>query len=307
MLSISLFACAYSPSDTASPTVDVAGDTSGLLASELDLGTNKGVAEAFARTRGSLDATEEVVFYWFGQIYDRKRSDPTGDAESEYASPILRFEGFNIGRFEQTANREWEMLTREITVYQDNAGRIIDCFDNGKVGAEAPEQVRVVHVQNDPVNHVISGADFTELPTHVAWNLDVLLKYASPLPVETYPEHSAGNTYETMELFDFFVERSDLEDRQQLSVPAHLSWTRVGQYLPWMKMGQQEGRLVYHAQGFKVMDGYEGLPDELRDWVEDNAPAYQHAPETWGWGENMTSWRYFEELASSGSYDSACD
>lgn len=304
---LALFACADTTLDTSATTAALDTDTAGPLAEALDLSSNKGVAEAFTRTRGSLDETEEVVFYWSGTIYDRKRAEPTGEAESEYASPILRFEGFNIARFEQVGNREWEMLSREITVYQDNAGNIIDCFYNGRLDADEPENVRVVHVQNDPVNHVISGASFVELPDKVAWNLEVLLKYASPLPVDDYPEHSASNTYETMELFDFFVDRADLEDRTQLSVPAHLSWTRVGQYLPWMKMGQQEGRLVYHAQGYKVAGGYASLPEGLRAWVEEHAPDYTSAPTSWGWGENMTSWRYFEELVRSGDYDAACE
>ena len=117
---------------------------------------------------------------------------------------------------------------------------------------------------------------------------------------------SASNTYQSTELFSFFSHRRDLEDASQLSVPVYLSWTRVGQYLPWMRVGQKPGKLVYHTQGSKLMKGWEELPEDIKAWVEENAPDYKNAP-TLGLGSNMTSWRYIKQQMDDGRYASACD
>ena len=256
--------------------------------------------------RGSLDEDDEIIFYWTGFIYNQVDADPYGEPVSDWGMPIMRFEGYNIARFRSRGPGVFDMLTREITVYQSVNGRILDCWHNGVIGAESPENVAVVHVQNDPVNFQVAGTDHVEVGDHISFSFEVQLAYESALSVDEYPDNSAGNTYQSLEMFNFYASRADLEDDSQRSVPAHISWTRVGQYLPWMKMGQTPGKLVYHAQGYKVMDGWDSLPDDLKTWVLDNAPDYQHPPERWGAGENMTSWRYFDELVQSGGYDGTC-
>jgi len=287
------------------PDDDVIADTAAPETLDLDL-DGAGNREAFARVRGSLDEDEQVYFYWSGYIYDHQDADPYDPAQTDWGSPILQFEGFNVARFQKAGNGTYDMLTREVSVYRNLNGEIIDCWNNSALGAEEAEDVRVVHVQNDPVNFQVGGADYIELDDTIAFRMEVLLAYPSSLPVDDYPEYSAGNTYQSVELFNFYADRADLEDPDQLSVPAHISWSRFGQYLPWMKMGQRPGKLVYHVQGYKVMEGWEGLPQDLREWVEENAPEHQDAPEFWGWGDNMTSWRYFESLVSDGEYDSSC-
>ena len=222
-----------------------------------------------------------------------------------YGSPVLRFEGFNVARFNKVSDDAYSMMSREVTVYQDLQGNIIDCWDTGKIDGPGDEQVRVLHVQNDPVNFTLYGADFTELANHVAFRMEMLLAYESPLPVDEYPENSASNTYQSTELFNFYTTKQDLMSEAD-SVPVHLSWTRVGQYLPWMKMGQTPGKLVYHAQGFKVMEGWEGIPEHLQTWVEENASDFQRPPVVSGFSDNMTSWRFFDEQVTAGAYESTC-
>lgn len=299
----SLVAC-DSP-DQRSQSPEVIADTAAPAPLDLDL-DGEGNAEAFVRVRGSLDEDEQVYFYWSGYIYDHQDVDPYAAAENDWSSPIMRFEGFNVARFEKVRDGVYNMITREISVYRHVNGAIIDCWNNGVLGVEEPESVRVVHVQNDPVNFQVSGADYVEIGDTIAFRMEVVMAYPSALSVDDYPEYSASNTYQTAELFNFYASRADLEDPEQRSVPAHISWSRVGQYLPWMKVGQRSGKLIYHVQGYKVMDGWEGLPEDLREWVEENAPEYQDAPSHLDWSENMTSWRYFERLLSEGDYDSSC-
>lgn len=274
---------------------------------ELDLTDPVAVSEAFAKTRGSLDPDEQVFYYWKGLIYDRKYADPLGAPQSDYGTPLMAFEGFNVARFEPVGGGVFDMVTREVSVYKSLSGEIIDCWNNAVLGPDAPARVPVVHVTNDPVNFQISGADVTEMGEMVVFPMEVILTYESPLPVEDYPEYSASNTYESSELFNFFTTKAALRDPANDSVPAHISWTRVGQYLPWMQVGQLEGHLVYHAQGRKLTNGWDDLPSDIRAWVEENAPEYQRAPDTQSWGSNMTSWRYFRQLIERDEYSDTCE
>mgnify|MGYP001203389031 CR=1 FL=1 len=317
LVSLSLFIGCDNQVDGAGEPPTIAGneiglqeDTSGEYEPELvdlDLTDPAVVSEAFARTRGSLDPDEQVFYYWKGLIYDRKYADPTGAPQSDYGTPLMAFEGFNVARFEPVGGGVFDMVTREISVYKTVSGQIIDCWNNAVLGPEESARVPVVHVTNDPVNFQISGADVTEMGEMVVFPMEVILTYESPLPVADYPEYSASNTYESSELFNFFTTKEALRDPTNESVPAHISWTRVGQYLPWMQVGQLQGHLVYHAQGRKLENGWDDLPADIRAWVEDNAPEYKRAPEAQSWGSNMTSWRYFRRLLDRDEYTASCD
>ena len=154
---------------------------------------------AFLKTRGSLNPNEDVVFYWTGSIFLDQPKDPYAPAARSFPGPILNFEGFNIARFRPVPGGV-RMLSREISVYKDMSGRIIDCWSNRALGLERPERVPVVHVFNDPVNHTIRGGSANVFGDMVTWNLEVILRYPSPLPVDEYTQFSAGNTYESSEL-----------------------------------------------------------------------------------------------------------
>ena len=264
-------------------------------------------AKAFLKMRGSLDENEEVVFYWHGYIYNQESYDPFADPEtSYYSSPLLAFEGFNIARFEKISDTEYQMLSREITIYKNLFGHVVNCFDNFNINVDPPQYVPVVHVQNDPVNFVLGGGTYKEMGDLIAWDMDMFLSYPSPLPIEEYEKYSASNTYQSVELFDFYSQRSDLEDPSMNSVPVHLTWVRHGQYLPWMQAGQKSGQLIYHAQGYKVEGGFDGLPEDLKSWTEANAPEYKHAPESAIYGPNVTSWRYMKSLLENQEYPETC-
>ena len=152
----------------------------------------------------------------------------------------MQFEGFNIARFEKVPGGI-RMVSREMSLYKDMTGRILNCWNNSKLGVENPGFVPVVHVFNDPVNHTISGGTAYVFGDNVTWNIEIMLRYPSALPVNQFSEYSAGNTYESSEMFNFYSKMSDLNDPELDSVPVTISWSRVGQFLPWMRAGQTPG------------------------------------------------------------------
>jgi hypothetical protein len=255
--------------------------------------------------RGSLNPDDEVVFYWKGHIYAVQDADPFASPISEYPSPILKFEGFNVARFEPTSDGI-RMISREMSVYRNAFGSIIDCWDNGVLNPVEPALVPVVHVWNDPVNFTLGGGNAQKMGEQVVWTTEVMLRYPSPLPVDEFPEYSAGNTYESAEMFNFYSMNEDLNNPELDSVPVTISWSRVGQFLPWMQMGQTPGKLVYHTFGRKLMGGVDELPEDLKAYVMDKAPQFMEAPAVDTY-PNDTSWRVFKQLVESGDYSPACE
>ena len=259
-------------------------------------------ARAFLLTRGSMDPEDEVIFYWKGEIFLISPPEPTVSPSSDFRAPDFFFEGFNIGRFVPTSGGT-RMITREITVYKNSAGRIINCWFSPWSG----ETLRVMHVANDPVNFTIGSADYDRMLDRVVFKVNVSLDYPSPLPMDQYPDYSTGNTYQSTELFNFYVSEMDLRDPNAVTVPVDISWSRVGQPLPWMQIDPSEGvNMVYHSRGRKMLEGFEGLPEDLKLFVRDNFPEYEHPPAS-DLSPNETSWKRFKRLVDEGSYQPQCD
>ena len=251
------------------------------------------------------------MFYWVGYIYDFTKANPENyprPGPPSFEPPLFRFEGFNVARFAEVSPGNYEMLSREISVYQDpNSGEILDCWRSPLILGRP--SLRVLHVANDPVNFGVGPVSFVELGERISFFSDILLAYRSPL-AGGYEDFSASDVYQSNELFNFYVDRDSLEDESVLSAPVEISWTRVGQYLPWMQMGSEEGQLIYHVRGYKGLDGVEGLPQELLDWTRTVAgEAFLNAPEEIpaSYQPNATTWRVFKEAFDSGAYTPNCD
>jgi hypothetical protein len=110
--------------------------------------------------------------------------------------------------------------------------------------------------------------------------------------------------YQEAELFNYSTARWQLDARPVASASAEVSWTRVGQWLPWMQMGAAPGGIVYQARGFKAR-AFDALPAQLRAYVNANYPDFRHAP-TMFTAPNESIWTYFKRLFDSGEYSPAC-
>ncbi len=58
---------------------------------------------------------------------------------------------------------------------------------------------------------------------------------------------------------------------------ATVSWARISKWLPWMKMGDRPGVVVFHTAGLRV-NGWDDVPDIIRNEVKTNWPLWQEAP-----------------------------
>eukprot|EP00177_Eucheuma_denticulatum_P006137 GFKZ01011194.1.p1 GENE.GFKZ01011194.1~~GFKZ01011194.1.p1 ORF type:complete len:563 (-),score=51.96 GFKZ01011194.1:196-1764(-) len=244
----------------------------------------------FIKTRGSLIPGEEFVFWWVGDIYDL--------VDGQSSRHMFAFEGFNIGRMVRV-DGGWRMLTREVGIYKDPVtGEILDTWENPETRATN----KCVHVWNDPVNQqfLLRGPRGAfKVPTtmqgdDIYWHSEIFLKYKSPLTRDEYPEQAQSDTYQSTEMFQFFSKKADmLSDKP--SADCLISWVRVGQWLPWMEMGDRPGRLVYHCRGRKLKNGYSDLSEQVRNFVAREHPEYSSAPTNYT-TPNETSWTYMKKL-----------
>lgn len=244
----------------------------------------------FIKTRGSLIPGEEFVFWWVGDIYDM--------VDGQSSRHMFAFEGFNIGRMVRV-DGGWRMLTREVGLYKDpRTGEILDTWENPETGATN----KCVHVWNDPVNQqfLLRGQRGAfNVPTtmqgdDIYWHSEIFLKYKSPLTREEYPEQAQSDTYQSTEMFQFFSKKADMASNKP-SADCLISWVRVGQWLPWMEMGDRPGRLVYHCRGRKLKNGYNDLSEQVRNFVASEHPEYSSAPTNYT-SPNETSWTYMKKL-----------
>jgi hypothetical protein len=301
-----LAACATDdPSSGLDDDVAATSDESFVLFDHLDLSDPADNLKALIKTRASLDPNEEAVFYFKGNIYPyvpqvnvRPRPNPPA---------IFEIEGVNVARAIPTATG-YDLVSREVMVYKDPITKqILSCWQNPLNN----KRVTVLDVANDPVNFnfPFPGTQWVPLPTleyqgRVGISNDVILNQPNVLQPALYPDFSAGSLYQAMELFNYSTNRLELDATFIKSASSDVSWTRLGQNLPWMQMGPAPGNLVYKAYGFKVRN-FDAVPALLRDYVRANYPTFEHAPAMFT-APSETSWTFFKKKFDAGQYPLTC-
>jgi hypothetical protein len=125
---------------------------------------------------------------------------------------------------------------------------------------------------------------------------DIFPNYPNPLIEDAkLAQYSPQPTYQAAELFKITVPTTDLFNLALPSVSQlRLSWDRIGQWLPWMKMSDRSGYLIYSAYGSKAK-GFDELPQLLQNEINTRVPLYKNAPKSFLDVEDMTSWLYFQQ------------
>jgi Protein of unknown function (DUF1838) len=260
---------------------------------KLDLDKPEDNFTAYLKMRLSLKEGEEVVYYWTGVVYNY--------LPGERGQALFGLEACNVAKMVKV-DSVYQMLTREVALYKDlKTGQYLDRWYNPMI----KDSVDVVHVWNDPVNQTLAlksrfgpwGVPWTRLGDgRISMNSDIFLLYPSPLKKADFPENSRSDQYQAAELFQFFMNEKDLNNPKLNSCYSEVSWTRISDFLPWLRMGDRPGHLVYQCRGYKIMGGSsEKLPSVFREYVRSKHPEFLDPPEKFS-APNMTSWRYFKKL-----------
>jgi len=224
-------------------------------------------AETFVKIRCSIDGSD-TFYTWQGSIYSyMKQTDQVH---------LLDFIGYNVARCEKI-DGVWQLITRELSYYLNpKTKERLSFWDNPFTN----ETVNVMHVANDPVNNEVYPTLLTQLTADTAViNQDVPLFYPQPMHgnLSYWPYGGLYEYYEGGEFFKFYFSLADLKTAKYAVEDVAISWTRVSQWLPWMKMGKIEGGVFYSCVGGRAKD-LSGMPEWLQEDVYERLPLYTHAP-----------------------------
>jgi hypothetical protein len=246
---------------------------------------------SFIRMRGDTSG-KDTVTYWAG----------SGFAVLPGAAPkrLFGFEGFNVARMAKQPDGSYRMLTREYAVYRDpKTNAILTTWAN----PFTEQSNTVFHVQNDPVNQTFGQKDesgkmypmpFKIMGDTVQLGFDIPISYPNPIDPKTYPLDSGNALYTGSEHFGFFAQKADFDNASLTSVPVQISWARTSPWLPWMKMGDKPGYMLFSAWGKKLNAITEISPDFLAHIKAEN-PKFLTAPRDF-MRPNATTWSEYKRL-----------
>lgn len=263
----------------------------------LDLSKPKDALKANRKILCSLEDGKAAVFHWEGRMYSR--------VEGERDRHLFNLLGMNIRQCATVRDAEkgegFRMVSRELMLYLDpKTDEILRRWINPWNG----EEVDVMHVANDPVNMpapaFVDGFDKNPFALRLReegeWVFsanEVPLFYPNPLGGD-YQDY-IGNHYHVMEVFDFTLLAKDLFDESRDRVDhVAISWVRIAQFLPWMKMGSRPGLMVANAMGRKL-GSFDALPQVLKEEIAQNYPTYTSPPSLDDARPNETTWTAFKK------------
>jgi hypothetical protein len=240
-----------------------------------------------------------AVYHWSGEVYSRVTGEPD--------RLLFKGEGFNVRQCvtvnDPKRGKGWRLVSKEIMLYLDpKTGAVLRDWANPWTG----ETVKVMHIANDPVSQrpsFAASADGTPIRFNGRrsgrWMLMpavIPLFYHNVLAGE-YQDY-VGGKYHSMEIFDFTADADELLDTKYPTAHPTISWVRISDWMPWMKMRGRQGQIVFNAMGTKLK-GFDDLPKVLKDEVAANYPGYTTPPPGDDPRPNATTWTEFKKQVES--------
>ncbi|MFZ9871620.1 MAG: DUF1838 family protein [Steroidobacteraceae bacterium] len=243
-------------------------------------------------TCGTTEAGVTRYGMWEGYLYSR--------VPGEKDRQLFAVVGINTRQCERHVDPArgagFRSISREIMVYLDPAtGEIIDTWKNPWTG----DTVEVIHAANDPVNmrqptyeKTAAGEPLEVVVRHYGDTLvasrEVPLFYENPL-AGAYQEY-IGGTYHAMEIFNTYYKAADFFDTRKTRISeSKISWQRISGWLPWMKMRDRPGVMIFNATGFSTFDRSQISP-KLLNVLEARYPEYLSPPPLGDPRPNETTW-----------------
>lgn len=258
-------------------------------------------AEALAwRARMTCGTTEQGVTrygFWEGRAWSR--------VPGERDRHLFDVVGLNVRQCAMLTDPQrgpgFRSVSREVMFYLDpSTGEVLDAWDNPWTG----ERVEVMHVANDPVNMRAPAYAVGEdgRPARVELRVyddtlvsasEIPLFYANPMAGEY--QDWVGGQYHAMEIFNTFYRAADfLEPAGARIADSRLSWQRVSQFMPWMRMGSRPGVMIFNTSGFSTFDPAK-VPARLWTLLDARYPSYRSAPPLDDARPNETTWTAFRK------------
>jgi hypothetical protein len=246
----------------------------------------------------SLEDGRHVIHWWRGTMMSR--------VPGERDRVLFNVQGMNIRQCGSYSDPHrgpgYRSVSREVMLFLDPAtNEVLRRWKNPWTG----EEVEVIHVANDPVNMraptYAYGSDGRPTAFHGQFVKDMVIAsgeaplfYDNPLAGDY--QDLVGNKYHAMEMLNTFAAAKALLDPKVLTLPtASISWARVSDWLPWMKMGGRTGLVVFTTVGMRAAS-IDDLGEPLRSEIRSNYPLYLEPPPLDDARPNETSWTYIKKI-----------
>ena len=240
----------------------------------------------------SLNEGETTIGWWQGSFYSR--------VEGERDRELFKVIGVNVRQCKNYQDEKrgpgFRSVSREIMLYLDPETReVLKTWKNPWTG----EEVKVVHVANDPVNMRRPYHAYDE--NGKGYTFDGLVKNGRVIVASGYPlfyknplggdyQEYIGGSYHAIEFFNDYAYEEDVFDPEVRKLDRMtLAWTRVADWLPWMKMGDRPGVMFTSTVGGRVRS-LDDLPEPLLSELKTNYPLYMEPPPLDDARPNRTSW-----------------
>jgi len=216
---------------------------------------------------------------------------------------MFNVEGMNIRQCTSVSDPErgagFKLVSREILLYKDpKTNEILKTWDNPWTG----EEVEVMHVANDPVNFTSYETGRDGKPAKFSghflgdgWHQTNTVPLFYPNPLASEFQSEIGGIYHATEMFNFFGDTDDLLDGSKNTAKVAVSWERMSDWLPWMKMAGRDGVIYMHTAGRKVAS-WDAMPDTMKNEIRSHYPEYVSAPPADDARKNVTSWEYYKSV-----------
>ena len=271
---------------------------------QLDLTNPDDIFLANRKHTCTLKEGTPVLHWWTGKMYGRR--------QGEKDRHLFNIQGMNVRqcKFYDDPKRGpgYRSVSREIMLHLDPVSNaVLKTWKNPWTG----EDVEVMNVANDPVSMraPVYARDENGKPTATSFRWirhgDYFLSgggaarlfYKNVLAGE-YQEFVGGD-YHAMEFGTDAVRADEVLSRTRNITDAVISWGRVSKWLPWMKMGDKDGVVVYHTAGIRAVKGYAEIPEPMASELKTTYALYQAPPPIDDMRPNETTWTVFKNLVDS--------
>ena len=254
-------------------------------------------------TCGTTEANVVRYGFWEGRLYSRVPGE-----RDRHLFDVMGVNTRTCARLTDPVRGEgFRSVSREVMFYLDPAtGEVLDRWKNPWTG----EEVGVIQVANDPVNMreptFALRKDGTPLTVKLRQYDDTLVSaseaplfYTNPLAGDF--QDYVGGTYHAMEIFNIFYRNADFIGAKKPRIAdSRLSWQRISKWMPWMKMGDRTGLMVFTTTGFSTFDAAK-VPAKLWAIVDARYPQYRQPPPTDDARPNETTWTVFRKTIEARS------
>lgn len=263
---------------------------------QLDLDKPEDNLTAWMKMRASLESQD--VYFWFTGGLDLA-------VPGEAIQPIINVETTILRRTQRLAEHSWHVTDWEASIYRDaQSDEIVDQVVNPVTG----KTVQPLHYREGPVTFEYSAERQPRLiglptpfeekaePFHQRWRragddlwmVKELYIWGMPqwLDIKQFPKETPETPINVSSITTMKSSLRDVLDPALASVPTEYFYQATSDWLPWMKMGQRPGFVVWHEAGKKIFS-LDDVPARARAAIEQIHPQWFTRPVPWQEFTNM--------------------